>query len=318
KNDVMSEFAGSEVLSYGPTYAKVKDSYVSDSGKFTYDVTHTEFPQTDENRTYYTLDINFNDTITFDNFKKDFDIFYFDGRYVTFKNTSYLDQNNTPVKGEVSSDTTYHTLGSEAPYMGFYNITSNTFGSKYFGCNFSLFVKDSAITVDGKKQDIPFAFREYGNSEKTEGSLTLDTENITFKAGDSIKIDLILLPWGTGEETDDVNVLNVREDSILNPLVALNGEMDGYVPTVKAENNEAVITVKGGRNNNAVKATGFTSMKQPKVYVMADNGWQEYNLSSVWGYDGYMINTEKDGTYSISFVYNAENPDKEYTFKIVN
>ncbi len=317
KNDVMSEFAGSEILSYGPTYASVKDSYISDSGKFTYEVTHTEFPQTDENRTYYTLNINFNDTITFDNFKKDFDIFYFDGRFVTFKNTSYLDENNNPVKGEVSKDTTYHTLGSEAPYMGFYNITSNTFG-KYFGCNFSLLVKDSAITVDGKKQDIPFAFREYGDSEKTEGSLTLDTESITFKAGDSIKIDLILLPWGTGEETDDTNVLNVREDSILKPLVALNGEMDGYVPTIKAENNEAVVTVKGGRNNNVIKATGFTSMKQPKVYVMADNGWQEYNISSVWGYDGYMINTEKDGTYSISFVYNAENPDKEYTFKIVN
>lgn len=317
KNPVMSEFTGSEVHSFGPTYASVTDKYISDSGKFTYDVTHTEFPQTDENRTYYTLNIDFTDDITFDNFKKDFDLFYFDGRYVSFSKTSYLDENNNTVTGDVSSDVTYHTLGSEAPYMGFYGMNSEDAPAN-FGCNFALLIKDSAITVDGKESSIPFAFKEHQGEETTEGVLTLDAENITFKKGDSIKLDLILLPWGNGDEPDDSNVLTVREDSLLKPLTAVNGENDGYIPTIKAENNEAVITVKGGRNNNVIRVDGFTSMKKPTVEIKTADGWQNVNLSSTWGYDGYMINTNKDNTYSISFVYAAADPDTEYTFRIKN
>lgn len=315
KETVYSEFAGSEIKSYGPTYASVTDRYVQDG--FTYDVTHTEFPQTDENRTYYTLNINFNDTVTFENFKKDFDLFYFDGRYAVFRDINYLDENNNPVTAPVSSETAYHTLGSEAPYLGFTKVVRNDAG-KYFACNFALLIKDSTITVDGKESNIPFVFRESGNEETSEGCLTLDAENITFKDGDSIKIDLILLPWGQGDESGDETVLKVREDSALKPLVSVNGENDGYVPTVKAQNNEAVITVKGGRGNNIIRADGFTSMSKPTVYRMVNGEWQEYKLSSSCGYDGYMITTAKDNTYSISFAYNAADPDTEYTFKIKN
>ena len=317
KAPVVAEFAGSEIHSYGPTYASVTDRYVSDGGAFTYDVTHTEFPQNDENRTYYTLNIDFTDDITFKNFKKDFDLFYFDGRYSTFDKATYLGEDNKPVLAAVSADTAYHTLGDEAPYMGFSHMVSNKAGEN-FGCNFALLIKDSSITVGGKEQNIPFVFREYGNTEKTEGCLTLDAENITFRKGDSIKINMLLMPWGTGEEADDANVLKVREDSCLKPLVSVNGKNDGYVPTAKAQNNEAVVTVKGGRGNNVIRVDGFTSMKKPTVEIKTAGGWQSYNISSSCGYDGYMISTQKDGTYSISFVYTAENPDAEYTFRIKN
>ncbi len=317
KQPVVAEFAGSEIHSYGPTYASVTDRYVSDGGAFTYDVTHTEFPQNDENRTYYTVDINFTNDITFENFKKDFDLFYFDGRYVTFSKANYLNESNEAVTADVSSDVTYHTLGSEAPYMGFCGITDDK-TVDHFGCNFALLIKNSKITVGGKERNIPFAFREHGDSKITEGCLTLDTENITFKKGDSIKLDMILLPWGSGAESDDSHVLKVREDSCLKPLIATDGENDGYVPTVKAQNNQAVITVKGGRGNNVIRADGFTSIKKPTVEIKTAGGWQNYDISSSCGYDGYMISTKKDGTYSISFVYKAENPDTEYTFRIEN
>lgn len=315
KQPVYAEFAGSEIHSYGPTYASVTDRYTSDGGAFTYDVTHTEFPQNDENRTYYTLDVKFNDTITFENFKKDFDIFYFDGRFVTYDKTTYLDENNSPVIGAVSADTAYHTLGDKAPYMGFCHTVSNT-QNEYFGCNFALLIKDSKITVGGSEKNIPFAFRECGDAEITEGCLTLDTENITFNAGDSIKIDLILMPWGSGEEDNDAQVLKVREDSLLKPVTAVDGENDGYIPTAKAQNNEATVTVKGGRGNNVIRVDGFTTMQKPQIQIKTADGWEDYEISSVWGYDGYMIRTAPDGTYSVSFVYNAENPDTEYTFRV--
>ncbi len=320
KNPVMSEFCGSRIDSYGPTYADVTNNYVSDCGSYTYSLRHIEFPQNDENRTYYTLNVEFNKDISFENFKRDFDLFYFDGRFVAFDKLGYLDENNKPVNTSVSADTTYHTLGNEAPYFGFYKINDTTehWIDEAAGCNFALIIKSRDITVDGQKSDIPFALRESGNKDKTEGCLTLDAENVSFKKGDKIKLELILLPWGVGREDNDSTVLKVREDSVLKPLTAEGAENGGYIPTAKAVNNTAEITVKGGRGNNVIRVDGFTSIKKPTVYRLADGEWEEYELSSVHGYDGYMIRTNPDNTYSISFVYTAENPDDIYTFKICN
>lgn len=321
KKPVLSEFTGSNIKSYGPTYADVVDYYTSDDGKYTYSLEHTEFPQTDENRTYYTLNVDFNDTVSFDNFRQDFDLFYFDGRFVAFDKTSFLDENNNHITASVSSETTYHTLGSEYPYWGFYKVnreTEHCLDDMNCGCNFAMLIKDSCIIANGKEADIPFAFRESGNSEITQGCLTLDTGKITFTKGDSIKINLILLPWGTGRETDDSTVLSVREDSCIKPLTVCGGTADSYIPEIKAIGNYAQFTVKGGKGNNTVKVDGFTSMKKPVVEIFKDGEWKDYPLSSKWGYDGYMIRTNSDNTYSVSFVYKAENPDTEYTFRIHN
>ena len=42
-------------------------------------------PQTDENRTYYNMKITFNEDVEYENFARDFDLFYFDGRFVRFE-----------------------------------------------------------------------------------------------------------------------------------------------------------------------------------------------------------------------------------------
>ncbi|MBR6634015.1 MAG: hypothetical protein IKL41_00110, partial [Clostridia bacterium] len=68
--------------------------YESDCGSYTYSLRHVEFPQTDENRTYYTLDVQFNREITFSNFKRDFSLFYADGRFINFNKLGYLDAEN--------------------------------------------------------------------------------------------------------------------------------------------------------------------------------------------------------------------------------
>lgn len=319
---VYSEFRGSEIASRGFAYSDVTDYYTADSGKYDYSLRHVEFPQTDENRTYYTLKVDFKDTVTFENFKKDFDIFYFDGRFVNFKNTGYLGENNQPVNAPVSGGTAYHTLGSENPYFGYYTVTDETehYIDECFGCNFALIVKDSKIVVGGRESNIPFVFREGVDAENTGGCLTLDAEKLTFEPGDSIEMNVILLPWGTGRETNDSNVLTVREDSALKPveITAQTGSVaaDAYLPEVKAVNNTAEFTVKGGRGNIAVRADGFDSMKAPEIYTLSDGGWVKYELASENGYDGYTVHSNDDGTYSFSFVYTSDGPDCEYSFRI--
>lgn len=314
--EVLSEYKGCEIDSTGLLYSDITNDYESDCGSYTYSLRHVEFPQTDENRTYYTLDVQFNREITFSNFKRDFDLFYFDGRFVDYNKFGYLDESNTAATADagVRKDT-YYNLGSENPYWGFYDVTDGTADqlANYFGCNFAMIIKNSEIVMNGEKQDIGFVARINANEEKTSGSLTLDAQAITFMPGDSIRIDMILLPWGVGTEENDDNVRCVREDSALKPmkLTAFTGEVveDAFVPTIRAESGVADFIISGGRNNTAVKIMGFTDLESPKVYVVNGESKELVNFASENGYDGYYVQYEDDGTYSFTYLDAPGNPD---------
>ena len=76
-------------------------------------------------------------------------------------------------------------------------------------------------------------------------------------------------------------------------------------------------TVKGGRNNIAVRVNGFTSYQKPNIFVWENGEWISYDSSSVNGYDGYTVFYNKNtGLYDFSFVYTSTDPDREYRFKI--
>ncbi len=312
-----NEFTGSIINSCGLTYSDVVNNYKDDNGNFTYSLRHIEMPQTDENRTYYTLDITFDKDVTYDNFKKDFDFFNFNGRFVKFKKTDFLNANNETVTVPVdtSNKDVYYTLGNNCPYFGFYDVTDDTKEQveAHFGCNFALLVKDKKITVNGVQKDIPLVFRDFSTKNETNGALTLDAKKISFKKGDKITLDIILLPWGTGYEDKDKNVLTVREDSLVYPVkvTAVKGtvEKDTYLPVVVADNEMAKFTVTGGRNNIAITVKGFKGRECPPIYMALNGGNPEkIVLNSSNGYDGYDIKPCDDGMYKFSFVYNVKSP----------
>ncbi len=322
--EVLSEYKNAKIDSTGLLYSDITNDYESDCGSYTYSLRHVEFPQVDENRTYYELKINFNREITFDNFKRDFDLFYFDGRYANFEKLGYLDADNNCTVTDVNNrKTVYYTLGDKCPYWGFFDVTKETEPNvdNRFGCNFAMIIRNSKIIAGGTEQNIPFAVRDTSKKELTAGSLTLDTEEITFMPGDSIELTLILLPWGQGKEENDSNVRAVREDSALKPVKveAVTGTVkeDALVPTVLADNGVAEVNVTGGRNYNAIRFDGFTSIECPTVYVKNGNEWVEAGTASENGYDGYGIHYNDDGTYSFSFVYFSDSPDVQNSFRIV-
>ena len=133
--------------------------------------------------------------------------------------------------------------------------------------------------------------------------------------GDSIKIDMILLPWGVGNEENDENVRYVREDSALKPmkLTAFTGEVveDAFVPTIRAESGVAEFVISGGRNNTAVKIMGFTELESPKVYVVDGENKTLVNFATEHGYDGYQVEYEDDGTYSFTYLDAPASPDDQ-------
>ena len=304
KKDVYSEYMHSDIASVGQTYSDITNTFFSDDGSYKYTLRHVEFPQTDENRTYYTLNVEFLEDKTFNNFRRDFDLFYFDGRSVKFDKIGYLDSENKTVTADVntSKKTVYYLLGDNAPYFGFYDISDDKRSEldNHFGANFALIVKDSKITLNGTETEIPFVFRESSDKEITKGALTLDSSKLEFKKGDIINIDLILLPWGTGTEEDDENVQAVRDDSVNHAfsVSATTGTVvqDPFLPVIKCHNNIAEFTLTGGKGNIAVRIDGFTKIDRPDVQLKTEDGWESVELSSSNGYDGYSVFYNEDGT----------------------
>ncbi|MBQ6019496.1 MAG: hypothetical protein IJL26_04870 [Clostridia bacterium] len=310
----VSEYMGSKINSVGPTHADIEMRFLSGDGSYVYTLRHVEFPQTDENRTYYTVDVEFLKDKAYLNFRGDMDLFFQTGRWLRFRSFGFLDGNNedqiVPLDYGVTKK--YHRLGDENPYYTLLTIDKpeEEILNSTFGANEATIVRGYSVTRGGENEKIPLAVREHAYNDFSDVSLTLDVGAITFMKGDTIHLDLILMPWGTGLETHCENVKKVREDSAVNRLSveAQIGEAaaDGIIPTVKSENNTAEFTVRGGGNNSVVKLDGFTRFGKLKIEEKTGDTWTPVGLASVWGYDGYGVHYNPDGTYCYSFVYASD------------
>ncbi len=320
KGDVyMSESQSANIASAGPVYADITMNYLSDDEAIAATYRHTELPQTDENRTLYEIRMTVLKDVTIQNFSKNFTIFKFDGRYASalYKKISYVDENNEIVTEDADTKRKISRLvklGTESPYVAVYEPTFKVPGSEVTDAvNFAMIIKNYDITIGGEKYTGNLIFRENAISAQTHIELTLDIENVTLKAGDTINIDMILLPWGETKSANDDNVRAVREDTCINPykVTVKKGSVieDTYVPMVKAENNEAEFTFSGGANRGVVRVYGFDSYKLPKINVKVDGKWQELELAGPNGYDGYQVYSDGDGTYSFAFVLDMDAAD---------
>ena len=209
--DADGKYAGSQnttasIDSYGPTYCDITLGFDSDDGRISATYTHAEMPQTDENRTYYTLKYTFNDTVSFDDFAHDF-IFYKvsdNNATGTYKKVGYLDESNTSqVKDAVGSgeQAAEYVLGNECPYFSFFMMPDWNRESKSAEgyTNLAMLFKDWKVTQNNvvSSPDL-LLINTYAYL-----TLSMDLGEITFNKGDSIEINAILMPWGSQEMEDD-------------------------------------------------------------------------------------------------------------------
>lgn len=320
--NLKSEYMGSRIDSAGLSYADITTSYRSDCGSYEYTLRHTEFPQTDENRTYYTLDLTFRRDVTFKNARRDFSLFTFDGRDVSFGKAGYLDENNQPQTKTIDPSkrfTEYIPLGADCPYFGYFDMRRPANVDIHMGMNFALIVRDSEITVGGKPYEGGFAFKNSCDGRINTAALALDAKCLAFKAGDRIKIDFILLPWGTGFEASDANVRNVREDSALRPLAvtAAVGRVipDAVLPIIESDGGRVEFTLSGGGGTAyAVRLNGFTQNGCPVIERRAGGAWTPVTLASAsHGDDGYTVfYNPETGLYDFSFIVETDGGTQEY------
>ena len=318
-NFIATEHQSNYITSYGPTYAEVIMNYLSDDGKIAVSYTHMEMPQTDETRTYYTMEYTVLEDISFNNFKDDF-IFYsmnpFGG--VGYQKIGYLNENNESVvrPTDTKGRTRYYLLGDECPYFSFYQDDDCKNEKGYV--NLSFMIYESEFNLQSLSETPRFVVKE----KDMHLYLSLDLGKVTLKAGDTIKINCIIMPWGSQESDytlEDKNVRDVRESCLLNPLTVTVDSRSGctvmesdFLPKIRIDNGKnGTFTISGGENNTTIELYGLTSMSRPMIYEDKDGQWTRYNLSSQHytdksgfgqAYDGYGIKYDPDGTYTYSFV----------------
>ena len=165
----------------------------------------------------------------------------------------------------------------------------------------------------------------------------IDIGEVTFKKGDTITINAIIMPWGSQESdfsgknfAPDVNVRAVRENTILNrafatPVSDCEKVSRCFLPSIRSTNGtSAKFLLSGGENNIAVRVYGFERLAKPAICELVGGEWEKYELSSIntpdaqgktHAYDGYNVFFDGDGSYSYSFVVTM-NGGKERQFKI--
>ena len=316
--------------SYGPTYCDITLGYETFDGAVSATYTHTEMPQIDENRAFYEMRYVFNEDVSFKNFADQFTFYTVTDNNPkgTYKKVGYLDEENaSQVVGAVltSGQKKEYVLGTECPYFSFFDMPD--YDKEYqhaFGyTNLSMLFYNYEIIVNGEKIDANLLLVNTFNTLK----LTIDLDEITFKKGDTITFNAILMPWGS-QESDysgaepDGNVREVRRNTLLNPLKAeamKDCEVieSVFVPKVKTTNGKsAEFTLKGGNDNVAVRVYGFDTLTVPIIEELIDGKWVEYKVNSIsqpdkydfgYYYDGYMVHYDGDGTYSYSFVATMDN-----------
>ena len=331
-----TENINNTITSYGPTYAEVKMDNLSDDGKIKVSYTHMEMPQTDENRTYYTMEYTVLEDLTIKDFRRDFQFYdVTDNDPIgVYKRVGYLnEQNEYAVASAVESGEAIYRLGEECPYFSFFDMPdwdrNNTAAEGY--SNVAFLVYNSEFIIGGVKSDVGFVIVNENNHVR----ISLDLGEVTLKKGDTFTINAILLPWGSQEmdgkydEVQDSNVRAVRENTLLNPLKATSDTDEiiesAYLPKIKStDGKSATFTLSGGENNVAVRVYGFELLTAPKVEELVNGEWVEYVLSSkdtpdgagnYHYYDGYSVYYDGNGTYSYSFV-TTMNGGEARTFRL--
>ncbi len=331
--DAQGQYAATEnyhndIISSGPVYTDVKMDYISDDGRIKVSYNHIELPETDELRAYYEINYTVLEDIEFADFAKDFSFYSLEGYSGSYRKIGYLDAQNKAVQGTVNASAQPEVikLGDQYPYVALYDLATDAESFINNNVNLGFIVADSEITVGGQPCDAGFVV--VGQNSKY--SLSLDLAGVTLKAGDTIKLCLIISPWGFYDSKDDSNMQAIRQNTCVNgvKLTVQDGvAMDStFVPCVKSTNGiSAEFTISGGSNNKAVRGYGFGKLTAPVVYEKVNGEWVELVLSSkdtpdskgyAHEYDGYAVYYDRNGTYSYAFAFNMDGKDSR-TFKIV-
>ncbi len=208
---IAAENIKNTIESYGPVYSSVKMDYVTDDGKLNVSYTHTELPQTDENRGFYEVTYTANKDLTINDILNNLTLYTVAAHDTNgmYRKLGYLDENGeSRVVDTVSLDTSVsaggsktYLLGETSPYFSTFYMDGGTLkatGANYSNSSFIIYDSDFSgisslnsvaprFAIVNKKYETPISAvagsiwgdtTPYGDGDRYKNSvrLTLDLD----------------------------------------------------------------------------------------------------------------------------------------------
>ncbi len=313
-----SKYVSTIYRSTGPNWYDIQMNYISadSSIKITADIWET--PQVDELRSFFNVRYEVLKALSIEDAQAHFRFLNITSRIQNLKFTGFaasgskdleidFDKSPFPVKG--------HRLPSENAFLAVFGDSVRERGSNAIVIR--SFSGPEGIGPAATLQTGPYRGRfEMDRAEDTRLLLVPDREKLELKPGDLFEINGFWLPYGTRDGADTPR----REAGLFginSPIITAcrTGTPVSNLPVrIRAKNNRAEFSLKGGRDLIPVVISGLTEWEYPRIWKKEGSGWRLLSHARNTEHDGYQVFSEEGGTFGAVFLVHSD--ENEQTLKV--
>ncbi len=278
-------YRGTTYHSTGPNWMDIEFSYLSTDGKISATVRTFEFPQADELRNFIRVRCEALAPVTVKNAKENF-------RLLTV--ATWVQR--LRYKHFAASGVEGRPLDFSRDHFGVRGVplpAGSSFAALYGerkGSN-AYVLRSWSARANGKAVG-PAASVWCEKSGDTRLLLVPDADELTLRSGDVIEFDAFWLPYGPTDSAAVPRIESVRTGT----------KVADFPPQVRAANDTAEFTLRGGRDLVPVIVTGFSDYWGLHLYRKQAKEWRVVSHARVGDFDGQEIFVDNDGTFGAVFL----------------
>ena len=304
-------YEGTVYRSTGPNWFDIQLNYLSADGSIRVQIDTWETPQVDELRSFFRARYEVLKPLTIEDAQVNFRFLEITSAIQHLRFTRFA-ANGTPDLKLDPTQAPFPVKGLSLPtknaYLALFGDSEKRRGSN------AVIVRE----FSGPRNLTPAASVQWGRyqgrlphdqSPNTRLLLVPDTQTLHLKPGDVFEIDGYWLPYGPLDSADTPR----RELALYGagqpcaPKVT-EGKLISHLPTViKAKNNRAEFSLKGGRDLIPVIVTGLTTWQHPRLYKKEKDQWRLLSHARNTEHDGYQVFCEKGSSYGAVFLVHSDN-----------
>jgi len=295
--------------STGPNWFDIQLNYLSSDGSIRVSVDIWETPQADELRSFFKARYEVLKPLNIKDAQANFRFLEVTSAIQSLRFTRFgasgtpdleLDPSLAPfpVKGL--------SLPSENAYLALYGDSEKQRGSN------AVIIRE----FSGPRDIKPAASVQWGKYQgrlshdrapNTRLLLVPDANELMLKVGDVFEIDGYWLPYGPLENADTPrHELTLYGRGFPSVTQVSKGKLVSDLPViVRAQNNVAEFTVKGGKDLVPVIIKGLTTWQFPRVWKKEAGQWSLLSHARNTEHDGYQVFSEEGGTFGAVFLVHS-------------
>ncbi|MHB0960378.1 MAG: hypothetical protein ACYC0X_08830 [Pirellulaceae bacterium] len=296
-------YRGTTYHSTGPNWMDVGLEYVSSDGKIRAQIRTWEYPQADELRNFIRVRYEAIAPLTVTNARENFRMLTVSSHVQSLQYTHASASGLPEIELDLSRDG-FSVTGHPLPRQ---NSFCAVYGEKK-GSN-AIVIRNwergvgPAVSVLTQLQE-----RRRGGQTtmeaKTRLLLVADADEVRLEPGDVIEFDAFWLPYGErdGSRIPERETVCYGSGAPRISQVEVGTKVTDFPPVVRAEGNQAVFTLEGGRSSLAVHVSGLTEYRYPRIYRAESRGWVPLIQARSGALDGVQVNVDQDGCFMATLI----------------